>query len=277
MIKLRSYTLIMTITLMAIFTPSIKAQNNISCAGCKTEYFLIKELAKAYKTKTGIVLKVAKTGNKKAVHLTLGNKTDFAFTCKPISKLSKKFKIDQKKISEWVSTAIAKDPIILVSNKENGITNLSVDQITKIFLGETKNWKELSGNNLPILPASLSPKLESGVTTVFKENTGGKDMKFPSNIKYLNGPSMLGNYVSSKPGAIGFIGYNSYKKKYGDILKVENISPTKETISNNTYKFSTVYYLTIPNKNKKIQDFLNFCLSAEGQKIIAKNFFVYNK
>ena len=50
-------------------------------AGCKTEFFLFKDLAPAYNAKTGNKFLPAGVGNKKAVNLLMEQKIDFAFTC----------------------------------------------------------------------------------------------------------------------------------------------------------------------------------------------------
>ncbi len=266
--------------LWVLFVSNIFAQNNnliIKSAGCKTEFFLIEELAEAYKEKTGIIIQAGKTGNKKAVNFMLEEKTEFAFTCQPINKLSKKLKLNTDKIKNWESIPIAKDPIVLISHPQNGVKNLSISQITDIFSGKVKNWKEVGGNDLIIKVAYLDLKLESGVVTVFKESTGGKNMKLRTDATSLKGPSQLGNYVHSTAGAVTFVGFNSYQKEYGIILSVNGVKPNPKTITSGEYLIKANYYLTVDLSNKKVADFVNFCISKEGEKIISKNFFLFSK
>ena len=45
------------------------AEEVMKSAGCKTEYFLIKDLSNSYKKKSGRKIQIGKTGNKKAVNL----------------------------------------------------------------------------------------------------------------------------------------------------------------------------------------------------------------
>ena len=42
------------------------------------------------------------------------------------------------------ATAIAQDGIVIIVNKANSITDLSVDQIKSIFTGDTLTWDELA-------------------------------------------------------------------------------------------------------------------------------------
>ena len=122
----------------------------LHAAGCKTEYFLLQELAAAYTAKSKTTLQLGNTGNKKAVDLLMENKIDFTFTCKTISQLTKGLKLDQNAVSGWTSIAIAKDPMVVVANRQNGVTGLTTAQLTTIFQGKIANWQEVGGSDLPV-------------------------------------------------------------------------------------------------------------------------------
>lgn len=71
---------------------------------------------------------------------------------------------------------------------------------------------------------------------------------------------------------------NSYEEKFGDILKINGVSPNKENILNGKYSLSATYYLTYDQaESEGVQDFVDYCLSAEGKEIIAKNFIPYSE
>lgn len=253
------------------------ASMNLKSAGCKTEYFCIKDLAEAYETRTGVSIDMGRTGNKKAIFLLLDKELDFAFTCKPLEKLAKSFKLEQEKIVGWKTIPIAKDPLILLSNEKNGVENLSSAQIVDIFTGKIKNWKEVGGADLPITLAIIDPKLESGMPTVFKECLECLDKEFDKDAKPLPGPAELGNFVSSTPGGITFVNFISYKKELGTLVKINGVEPNGETIKNNTYLLSVTYNLIFDPSHKPVADFVDFCLSEEGQKAISKNFVFFTE
>lgn len=257
---------------------SYAADEVMRSAGCKTEYFLIKDLSNSYKKKSGRRMQIGKTGNKKAVNLLLDNKIDFAFTCKPINKLSKKFKLDPNAVSDWKSIPIAKDPIVIISNRNNGAGNISTAQLTDIFQGKIRNWQEVGGKDLAVMTAYMSSELESGVVLLFKEFTVGKDVELDTQAKIGDGPSMLGNYVSVTPGAVTFMAFNSYKERYGDILAIDGVRPTRENILNGKYKLTATYYLILSGSdNALVNDFVEYSRSPEGREVIEKNFIPYSE
>jgi len=265
---------------VSFFVPAESAASGdyLKSAGCKTEFYLLKDLADAYQEKTGTKLRTAKTGNKKAVNLMLSDSVDFTFTCKPINKLSRKLKLDTGEVGHWQSIPIAKDPIVVVSNTKNGVASLSVKQLTSVFKGETKNWAELGGSNLPISVTYLDPELESGSLLLFKEFTVGAKGSLTPDAKFLAGPTMIGNFVSRTPGGVTFMSLTSYRDGYGDILAIDGVVPSKQSIEDGSYQLSATYYLTLDGKNNAmIENFVAYCMSEEGQQIIARNFIPYSK
>lgn len=263
---------VVLLTALCLAAPVV-AKAELKAAGCKTEHFMVKELAAAYKARTGNDVNLARTGNKQAVNDLLYKKIDFAFTCKPIEQLAKKFKLDAEAIKSWQSVSIGKDPILVASNYVNGVDNLTIDQLTRIFKGEVKNWKELGGNDLPVKIAYLGSEVDSGVVLLFKELTVGKDGMLYPPVKQINEPIQLGQFVVKTPGGITFVSHNSYRSDERNVIRVNGIEPTQTNIKNGTYPLVATYYLTAPTKaNAVVDDFIAFCQSPGGQEIIAKNF-----
>ena len=255
------------------FTSHTQQTKVVKGAGCKTEFFLLKDLTEAYKSKTGNKLLIGSTGNKDAVNLMLEGKIDFTFTCKPIKKLTKGLKLNPNDVASWKSIAIAKDPIVIVSNPVNGVQNLTKEQLTQLFQGKFGNWKELGGNDIPIELAYLAQDMESGVVLLFKEFTVSNKGNLTENAMIADGPSKLGHYVSATPGGVTFMAYNSYKRKFGQILQINGITPTRESILNGAHGLAATYYLTLDGRmNSVVADFVKFSTSSEGKEAIEKNF-----
>ena len=65
-------------------------------------------------------------------------------------------------------------------------------------------------------------------------------------------PSMLGNFVSMTPGGVTFMGFNSYQEKFGTILAVDGVKPSRENILNGAYKLAATYYLTLAGRTRML-------------------------
>lgn len=107
-------------------------------------------------------------GNKRAMWLKSNDKIDFAFTCKTIGKLAKKLKINPAEAKGLKGIPLAKDPIVVIADPNNGVTDLSLAQLTELFKGNIKNWSELGDADLPVRTVTITPGMESGML-LFKE------------------------------------------------------------------------------------------------------------
>ena len=268
----------LALSVLALLAAPAFAQQDLSCAGCKTEYYLIQHLAKSYKKQAKVAIRAGKTGNKKAAQLLQSGKLDFAFTCKPAAKLIKKLGLDAKKTADWKSFEIAKDPIVVVADPSCGVTNLTLEQLKAVFLGKVSNWKELGGKDLAIKPASLSDDVESGAVMVFKETTIGAKAKMAKSVKRLSAPSYLGNFCRKTPGGITFMSLASYKKSNGSMLSIDGNAPRREIVLANKYPIVATYYLTYAAKEEaKLKPFFEFVCSAKGSKLIDTKFIASGK
>ena len=242
------------------------------CAGCKTEYFLIKEIADTLNAnQSAIQYKPAKTGNKKAVELMIAQKVDFAFTCKDHWKLAKKFKLDKEKTASWKTIQIAHDPIVVIVNPDSGCKNITMNQLCGIFDGSITNWKEISGKELEIQIGYLDESVESGIVTVFKETSIGANNNLTAKATKLKAPSNLGNFCKATSGAVVFMGLNSFQEQYGTVLSIDNIKPDSDNVKSNKYPLAATYHIIYDSKNAKAaQIMLDYIANDNGQKIINK-------
>lgn len=254
---------------------SFAADTSLKTAGCKTEAFLLKDLSSSYKNKSGKTVLVGGIGNKKAVELLQNGKIDFAFTCKPIEKLSGKLNLDQNQVGDWKSIPVAIDPIVIVANPDVGVSSLTTGQLIEIFSGTIDNWKVIGGNDLPVKAAYMDPELESGIVMLFKELVLA-EKTFSENAVIAVGPEALVNFAAINPGGVTFVGHNSYKEGFVKILAVDGVMPTEKNISNGDYKLAATYYLTLDGKeNNQVSGFMEYIFSEDGQKAIRQNFIPY--
>ncbi|AGF77835.1 ABC-type phosphate transport system, periplasmic component [Desulfocapsa sulfexigens DSM 10523] len=276
---LHVFVLFFTAAFFFFFNAAVYASPPIKAAGCKTEYFLIQDLARGYKSKTAGIVIPQKTGNKVAIKLLTAQQVDFAFTCKPQDNLIKKFNISPEITQNWKSFIIANDPIIVVIHRENGIISLTLEQLSGIFSGKIKNWKEIGGIETPIQVAYLDKTVESGVLTLFKElvpdseNNTTKQVKLRPDAFQAAGPKQLGAYVAQNPGGISFMALSSYRRRYGSKVNINGVPPNRETIKDGSYPLTVTYHIIYDKrKEETLKSFLGYIQSQEGISIINQGF-----
>jgi phosphate transport system substrate-binding protein len=82
----------------------------------------------------------------------------------------------------------------------------------------------------------------------------------------------LGNYVSKNRNAIGYLNATVANKIKANIISINGINPTLESISNSQYPIcQELRLLTRNNSNEQVKHFISYCLASDkGQAIIRK-------
>ena len=76
--------------------------------------------------------------------------------------------------------------------------------------------------------------------------------------------------VAGDPNAIGYISLGLVDKRVKP-LAVDNVLPTVETVKNGSYKIVRRFLLVLKTRNNPLSEgFIKFCLSPEGQDLVAK-------
>ena len=179
---------------------------------------------------------------------------------------SRDLKDDEKQNLE--ETVVAIDGIAIIVNPENTVEDLSVEQIGKIYMGEITNWKEVGGEDKPIVP--IGREAASGTRDGFESITGTKDK-----CKYSQELTSTGDViqtVSGNPNAIGYASLAAVKDTI-KVLSVEGVKPSKETIQDKTYKIQRNFVL-VTRKGTALstdaQKFFDFATSSAADSLIEK-------
>src|SRR5512137_3112061 len=85
------------------------------------------------------------------------------------SRQIKQEELDQAKANgvDPVEFVVAKDAIAVIVNPENPVTHLTLKQISDMYSGKINNWKEVGGDDRPIV--RLSRETNSGTHVYFLE------------------------------------------------------------------------------------------------------------
>jgi len=181
---------------------------------------------------------------------------------------------------------IARDAIAVIVNPHNPVSRLTLQQISDLYSGKISNWKELGGDDRPIV--RLSRETNSGTHVYFLETVlrlGRKDDKTLFSTDTLLLPSSEGIIaeLQDNPNAIGYdgLGYvpSNGSVKVIAVAKDANSAytlPSVETVNSKTYPIARdLYMYTAGDPQGAAKDYLDWIrTSAEAQDIVGKLGFV---
>jgi phosphate transport system substrate-binding protein len=175
-------------------------------------------------------------------------------------------------------TVIARDAIAVIVNPSNPIQQLTLEQVSGIYRGIYNNWKELGGEDRPIV--RLSRETNSGTHVYFLESVvrlgNSKDKTiFASDTCLLPSSEGIIAEVRDNPNAIGYDGLG-YVTKEVKMLAISSLKapdvyvlPSAATVSDGTYVISRDLYMYTPDTPQgAVKDYLDWILSAEAQQIV---------
>lgn len=262
--------LILAIVLF-VTLPAVYSQN-VSCKikGSDTVLPLTQKEAEVYmKQHPGSSIMVTGGGSGVGIAAILNGTTD-------IAQSSRKMKMDEKmKMQDagkaFKETIIAYDALAVIVNTANKVEQMTREQIEGIFTGKITNWKEVGGEDLKIVV--YSRETSSGTYEFFKEHVLNKKNFAPSAL-LMPATGAIVQSVSQTKGAIGYVGL-AYLESDVKALRVSYdqgktyVNPNVENAMNKSYPISRpLYYYYLNATEKSIQPFIDFILSAEGQKIV---------
>ncbi|NCP87743.1 MAG: phosphate-binding protein [Anaerolineae bacterium CG_4_9_14_3_um_filter_57_17] len=182
-----------------------------------------------------------------------------------------------------VEHIIARDAIAVIVNPTNPVSQLTLQQISDIYSGKIVNWREVGGEDRPIV--RLSRETNSGTHVYFLETVlrlGDKTNKtfFSANTLLLPSSEGIINEVRDNPNAIGYdgLGYVPKDLKMIAIAKAAGeayVLPSVATVNDKTYAVARdLYMYTAGEPTGAIKIYLDWILSPEAQQIVEKLGFV---
>lgn len=252
---------------LALYTTASFAQK---LKGSDTVLPLAQKEAESF-MKTNKSSKVVVTGGGSGVGLAalVDGTTDIAMASRKM-KMAEKMKLqDAGKAAK--ETIIAYDALAVIINPGNKAGQLTREQLEGIFTGKIKNWKEVGGDDLAIVV--YSRESSSGTYEFFKEHVLN-NKNYASSVLSMPATGSIIQSVSQTKGAIGYVGL-AYLEKEVKAVKVSYdkgktfTAPSLEAAKSKTYPIvRPLYYYYLASLEKTVKPFIDFALSADGQKIV---------
>ena len=171
--------------------------------------------------------------------------------------------IDADKLVDHKVAVVGMTPVV---NKDCGVTNVTMEQLQKIFTGEITNWKEVGGKDEKI---SVINRAEGSGTRATFENAvlNGKEA-VKSQEQDSNGT--VQKIVAQTPGAISYLAF-SYVDDSLQALSIDGVEPTDKNVASNAWKiWSYEHMYTKGQPTGLTKKFLKYMQSPAVQKSLVK-------
>ena len=175
---------------------------------------------------------------------------------------------DEEKAAGLKETVLAYDGIAIIVHPDNPVSDLSIEQIAKLYTGEITNWKDVGGSDAEVV--LIGREAASGTRDGFESITGTKDK-----CQYRQELTSTGDVitaVSQNPDAIGYASLAAIKDSV-KALSVDGVTPSETTVKDGSYPVQRPFVLvTVEGKalSAAAQSFFDYATSADAADIIAK-------
>ena len=173
---------------------------------------------------------------------------------------------DEEKAAGLKETVLAYDGIAIIVHPDNPVSDLSIEQIAKLYTGEITNWKDVGGSDAEVV--LIGREAASGTRDGFESITGTKDA-----CQYRQELTSTGDVittVSQNPDAIGYASLAALKDTV-KALTVGGVAPSEDTVKDGSYVIQRPFVLvtkTGETLSANAQKFFDFALSAEAAQYI---------
>jgi phosphate transport system substrate-binding protein len=172
---------------------------------------------------------------------------------------------------------VATDALSVVVNPANPVSELTIAQLSAIYTNQITNWSEVGGNDAPIV--AISRDTNSGTHVFFKEHvvqmaglpTADTTLEYGPKVLFLPSTKEGVDEVAKNPNAIFYpgLGYVTDEVKPLAIKKTADtpgVLPSVATALDGSYPIARpLLYYTNGQPTGVIKDFIDYCLSAQGQ------------
>ncbi|GBD95320.1 phosphate-binding protein PstS 1 precursor [bacterium BMS3Abin06] len=246
------------------------AAAELTWTGCGiTKKAFMVEIAKVYKEKTGIKIRISGGGATRGIRYVSAGYSDMGGSCR--HRLFDLTGAIHEEERDTKLIRVAWDALVAVVHKDNPVNNISLDNLKKVYEGKITSWKDLGGKDKRIVLLVRDGKY-SGVGHMFRWLVfNDPEYGFKARALIFKSTAPLEKKIEKTLTAFGVTGISSAKKERLKVLSLDGVTPTKENIASGKYPLFRPIYITVKkdSTNPEIKRFIDFILSPEGQAEIS--------
>jgi phosphate transport system substrate-binding protein len=257
------HTLFLLFCLFAVPVPA-RASDALIGSGCSVSVpGYLTDLAKAYEKETGVAVLVLGGGSIRGLADLKDGRMDFAASCQSKS-------VDDPADFDYIIASW--DALVFIVNKSNPVNSITPLQVRDIYEGRINNWRELGGPDMNLISVITTTKGFGGIGEALAKYimNGKRPLKQKNSTMQASSTTIWEQLVEDMPEAFASSGFGSARKRNVKMLKVDGIAPTRANIISGKYPYRRPLYIVIKKDARpEVRQFVDFVLSAKGQKIIS--------
>ena len=265
-------TIAVLLTALIITTASVFAQQaKVTVKGSDTMVILAQKWAELYMKKNPQA-NIQVTGGGSGIGITalINGTTDICNASRPM-KQTEIEKLKARYNTLGVEIPCAKDGVTIFLNEANKVQELTIKQLSGIYQGNIKNWKDVGGSDAPI--TVYGRENSSGTYVYFHDEVVKGD--YAATVQTLPGTAAVVNAVKKDVNGIGYGGAAyAVGVKHAKVKKDANATgylPTAESIGKGEYPITRYLYMYLRNRpTGETKKYIDWILGSEGQMVVTE-------
>jgi phosphate transport system substrate-binding protein len=256
----------------AVFAASLPAQaGDITVTGSDTLVVLARKWADVYMSNNAAT-RIQVTGGGSGIGIAALQKktTDLCDASRTLTaeEIAVCISVFDKRPTEY---KVALDGLSVFVHPQNSVSELTLDQVAKVFTGKIRNWKELGGQDAPV--TVYGREHVSGTYEFFKENVlHGRE--FDASTQTMPDTIALLRAVAKDVNGVGYggsaYGRGSKALRIRRTASSPAIEPNESNVVKGVYPIWRYLYIYVNPAidQDEIANFLNWIRSDQGQSLV---------
>lgn len=236
-----------------------KLSGSVATDGSTSMEEVINGLGEAFTTENpGVKFTYNPTGSSSGITAVSEGRCDIGLSSRALK---------DEEAATLTGTTLALDGIAVIVNKNNPVSDLSLEQIAKIYTGEITNWSQVGGQDGEIV--LIGREAGSGTRDGFESITETEDL-----CKYRQELTSTGDVIATVSQNPLAIGYASLSAVDDDIkaLTVGGVAPTEATVQDGSYVIQRPFVL-VTRTGEELSDvaqaFFDYITSDAASSVIS--------
>lgn len=165
---------------------------------------------------------------------------------------------------------LSSDGLVFVVHPSVSVGSLTTRQVREIYTGKIRNWREVGGPDMPIVPLD---RTEADAAKIgLRERVLGDSTTTSTTVELAYEDDMLQG-VEQTPGAVGFASLGAIRNghAWARVLQLDGVSPSVASIHDGEYPLTrTLGVVLSPQASPEAREFVKWAGGPEAARIMEK-------